>query len=185
MVPLVPAARPPGMVATMFSLAGAALAAGVVHTLSGPDHYLPVIALARAREWSMPKALACTALLGAMHCGTGLLVVAALQPLRADLAAWLLVATGVLLLGLALRRANARPATSLLAVVFLVGPCEWLVAGALLDALWFALATVTTMVVAVAAGLGALARVRLAPRPATALAGATCCVCGTLMLFGF
>ena len=183
-----PAPLAPAMVAQMISLAAAA--AGVVHTLAGPDHYLPVITLARAREWRLRTTLAVTLLLGALHCGSGLLLVAAmgvtgLEPARGALAAWLLVATGVILLGMAWRRANARPATSLLALAFLVGPCEWMVAGAVLDALWFGLGTIATMLVAVAAGAGALARVPLSPRAATAISGATCVACGALLFAGF
>ena len=34
------------------SLLAAAFGVGVVHTLLGPDHYLPFIMLAKARGWS-------------------------------------------------------------------------------------------------------------------------------------
>jgi len=45
---------------------GAALIA-LVHTLAGPDHYVPFIALARSQGWSLPRLLAVTALCGLAH----------------------------------------------------------------------------------------------------------------------
>ncbi|MCJ7523916.1 MAG: hypothetical protein MUP71_01680, partial [Candidatus Aminicenantes bacterium] len=38
-------------------LAGTAVALGFVHTLLGPDHYLPFIAMAKARQWSLKRTL--------------------------------------------------------------------------------------------------------------------------------
>ena len=37
---------------TVLALTAAAIA--FVHTLLGPDHYLPFVAMAKARGWSMP-----------------------------------------------------------------------------------------------------------------------------------
>ena len=37
---------------------------GVVHTLLGPDHYLPFVALARTRRWSTARTAAVTAACG-------------------------------------------------------------------------------------------------------------------------
>ena len=33
---------------------------GVVHTLLGPDHYLPFVAMAKARGWSLARTLRIT-----------------------------------------------------------------------------------------------------------------------------
>ena len=52
------------------------------------------------------------------------------------------------------------------------------------DALWFGFGTIATMLVAVAAGAGALARVPLTPRAATAFSGLTCVICGALLFAG-
>jgi nickel/cobalt exporter len=55
-------------------LATAAVTA-VVHTLAGPDHYLPLLAAARAQRWRPRTALAVTALMGLVHCGASALLV--------------------------------------------------------------------------------------------------------------
>ena len=39
----------------------------LIHTLLGPDHYLPFIVMARARRWSMRKTACVTLLCGAGH----------------------------------------------------------------------------------------------------------------------
>jgi hypothetical protein len=47
-------------------LAFSAAAIAFVHTILGPDHYLPFVAMAKARQWSMSKTLRIT-----LMCGTG------------------------------------------------------------------------------------------------------------------
>ncbi|MFC1674536.1 hypothetical protein ACFL1K_01385 [Candidatus Omnitrophota bacterium] len=37
----------------MVILTGTALSIGFLHTLFGPDHYLPFIVMSKARQWSM------------------------------------------------------------------------------------------------------------------------------------
>lgn len=51
----------------MSALLLAALTIGVVHTLVGPDHYLPFILLGRAEGWTQRKTLAWTAVCGVAH----------------------------------------------------------------------------------------------------------------------
>lgn len=48
-------------------LAGTAAAIGFGHTLCGPDHYLPFIAIGKARSWSLAKTLWITFLCGLGH----------------------------------------------------------------------------------------------------------------------
>ena len=48
-------------------LAGTAALIGIVHTLCGPDHYLPFIVMGKARKWSLAKTLGITFLCGAGH----------------------------------------------------------------------------------------------------------------------
>ena len=48
-----------------FSGLGAAI--GFIHTLLGPDHYIPFIFMARARKWSMRRTLFITAFCGFGH----------------------------------------------------------------------------------------------------------------------
>ncbi len=81
---------------------------GLIHALAGPDHYLPFIALAKARSWSMGKTARVTLLCGAGHVLGSLVVgglgialgwslggMEALQAVRGDLAAWLLLGFGL------------------------------------------------------------------------------------------
>ncbi len=48
-------------------LAGTAIALGSFHTLVGPDHYLPFIAMAKARDWALKKTLAIAFFSGLGH----------------------------------------------------------------------------------------------------------------------
>lgn len=89
------------------TLVTAAIAIGLTHTLLGPDHYLPFVMLARARSWSWPRTLGVTAVCGLAHVlgsivlgGLGLALgaavsnVEALEGIRGDWAAWMLIAFG-------------------------------------------------------------------------------------------
>jgi sulfite exporter TauE/SafE len=90
----------------MLALSAATIA--FVHTVFGPDHYLPFIAMAKARGWSTRRTLRITLLCGAGHLAgsvalglVGIAVGAQLASLewvesvRGDLAAWLLVGFGL------------------------------------------------------------------------------------------
>lgn len=89
-------------------LLATAFTVGCVHTLLGPDHYLPFVAMSAARNWSRRKTLLVTACCGAGHVLGSVLIGAAgvaigaslhrlqwLEGLRSDLAAWALIAFGV------------------------------------------------------------------------------------------
>jgi ABC-type nickel/cobalt efflux system permease component RcnA len=91
---------------------------GTLHTLLGPDHYLPFIALARARDWSIRKAMWITLLCGIGHVFSSVLLGAAgiafgiavlrlehIEAIRGDWAGWLLLAFGLTYLIWGLRRA--------------------------------------------------------------------------------
>ena len=91
-----------------WSLLAAAFGLGVVHTLLGPDHYLPFIMLARARGWSRLRTVAVTVgcgighilssvVLGGLGIAFGLAIgrVETLESGRGPIAAWALVAFGV------------------------------------------------------------------------------------------
>lgn len=190
-------------------LLSAAAATGVVHTLLGPDHWLPLLALAREREWNGRRALSVTAVAGLLHCAASAVLVpvavllasslVGVQELRGSLAAWLLLGTGVALLFTAWRRRRSpsslvgRSVSSLLLLAFALGPCEWLipnamaawsehgVGGAALVASVFTVATIITMTGVVALGL------RLLPsglRASGAWTGAACVLSGALILVG-
>jgi len=96
---------------------------GVVHTLLGPDHYLPFVALARSRAWSLKRTVAVTALCGVGHVAgsiaLGFLGLALgwavsglvdFEALRGALAGWLLLGFGLAYTAWGVRRAlRGRP----------------------------------------------------------------------------
>ena len=51
----------------MYVLIMSAASLGVIHTLLGPDHYLPFIVLSKARNWSRPRTLWITFISGVGH----------------------------------------------------------------------------------------------------------------------
>ena len=55
-------------------LAGTAATIGFFHTLLGPDHYLPFIFMAKARNWSMFKTTWVTIACGVGHVGSSILL---------------------------------------------------------------------------------------------------------------
>lgn len=96
-----------------------------VHTLLGPDHYMPFVALSRSRRWSTGKTVRVTLFCGAGHIvgsvllgliglyiGIQLSVLEWVEGVRGDLAAWALVAFGLVYMSLGIRRAyRQRPHT--------------------------------------------------------------------------
>lgn len=100
----------------LLSLTAASIAG--LHTVLGPDHYLPFVAMSRARGWSLPKTILVTLLCGFGHVlssvllgglgialGIGALKLQRLQGIRGDLAGWLLMAFGLVYLAWGIRRA--------------------------------------------------------------------------------
>ncbi|MDA3892426.1 MAG: sulfite exporter TauE/SafE family protein [Salinivirgaceae bacterium] len=82
---------------------------GFIHTLLGPDHYLPFIVLSKARKWSQSKTLWITFISGVGHIGgsviLGIVGVAlgisltkleAIEAQRGSIVGWLLVIFGLL-----------------------------------------------------------------------------------------
>jgi ABC-type nickel/cobalt efflux system permease component RcnA len=89
-----------------------------VHTLMGPDHYLPFVSMALARRWSRSKMLWITAGCGLGHIAGSIalgLVGVALQTqlaslewiesVRGDMAAWFLIAFGLVYFSWGMRAA--------------------------------------------------------------------------------
>lgn len=96
-------------------------AVAVVHTLIGPDHYVPFVAMARARAWSPRRTAVITVACGVGHIGSsvGLGLAAALlgveiqriaqiESLRGSIATWALIVFGALYFTWGLRRAGKR-----------------------------------------------------------------------------
>lgn len=90
------------------ALLGTAALIGFLHTLLGPDHYLPFVAMARSGCWTTRKTLIVTVLCGVAHVASSVLLGAVgiaggvvllrledLESHRAELAGWLLLGFGV------------------------------------------------------------------------------------------
>ncbi|HET6559910.1 MAG TPA: hypothetical protein VFG54_21465 [Prolixibacteraceae bacterium] len=84
-----------------------ALSLGFIHTLLGPDHYLPFIVLSRARKWSLAKTLWITGISGVGHiAGSVILGIAGvalgislsklelIDETRGNMVAWMLIVFG-------------------------------------------------------------------------------------------
>ena len=85
-----------------------ALSIGFIHTLIGPDHYIPFIMLGKARSWSLSKTSWITVLCGIGHVlgsvllgllgvafGFALNMVEGIESVRGQVASWLLIGFGV------------------------------------------------------------------------------------------
>ncbi|MBQ9270662.1 MAG: hypothetical protein IJ218_00130 [Alphaproteobacteria bacterium] len=94
---------------TLTALWWAAFLTAVIHTITGPDHYLPFIAIAKSRDFSLKKTLFWTFLCGLGHIGSALLIAlifvylshwltdsqfAWIEDNRGDLAAYALIGLG-------------------------------------------------------------------------------------------
>ncbi len=99
-------------------LAGTAASLGFVHTLVGPDHYLPFIVIGRARRWSLKKTLFVSFLAGLGHIlssvvlgfvgiavGIAVARLEGVESFRGTFAAWLLIGFGLAYFIWGLRRA--------------------------------------------------------------------------------
>ena len=95
-----------------------AISIGFVHTLIGPDHYLPFVAMSAARNWTRRKTLLVTAACGVGHVlgsivlglvgialGAALHHLEWIEGLRGDLAAWALTTFGLVYMAWGLKRA--------------------------------------------------------------------------------
>ncbi|MCK5708308.1 MAG: sulfite exporter TauE/SafE family protein [Candidatus Aureabacteria bacterium] len=80
---------------------------GFLHTILGPDHYLPFTVMSRARKWSMKKTVFITILCGIGHImssvvlgflgvvfGISIMKLEALEAFRGNLAAWAFIGFG-------------------------------------------------------------------------------------------
>jgi hypothetical protein len=125
-------------------------AAGIafVHTLMGPDHYLPFVSMAAARRWSWSKVLLITLVCGAGHLLGSVLLglfgiwaqsemagLVAIEGWRGDIAAWLLFSFGLVYLAWGIRQAGREHAHRhsaahpqwIIFIIFVLGPCEPLI----------------------------------------------------------
>ncbi len=102
-------------------LAGTAASLGLIHTILGPDHYLPFIVMSRARRWPLSKTLLISFLCGLGHILSSVVLgflgialgitVARLEGVeswRGSLATWLLIGFGLAYFVWGLHRALRR-----------------------------------------------------------------------------
>ncbi len=88
-------------------IAAAAAGLGFLHTVMGPDHYVPFAVIARSRDWSLARTIGITAVCGIGHIagsvilglvgialGTAVTGIVEIESFRGDLAAWILIAFG-------------------------------------------------------------------------------------------
>lgn len=135
-------------------LAGTALAVGTLHTLAGPDHYLPFVAMARTRNWSMLKTINVVALCGIGHVLSSIVIgligivagiaisgIEKVESSRGNVAAWLLLIFGLGYMAWGLYRLWKKHPHShdnlksdkkqmtfwILFAIFIFGPCEPLI----------------------------------------------------------
>ncbi|QNF35317.1 sulfite exporter TauE/SafE family protein [Adhaeribacter swui] len=86
-----------------------AIGISFIHTLTGPDHYVPFIALSKSRNWSVSKTIACTVICGLGHVGSSIVLgligiglgwslskLSWLEEVRGGLAGWGLLLFGIL-----------------------------------------------------------------------------------------
>lgn len=122
---------------------------GFLHTVLGPDHYLPFIAMSRAQKWSFWKTSWITFSCAAAHIlssfilgtigivfGVTLNQLEVVEALRGKIAIWFLIAFGLVYLIWGLRRVLNRRLPSeeksnlgswMLFLIFVFGPCEPLI----------------------------------------------------------
>lgn len=103
-----------GIIALMLS----AVTISIIHTASGPDHYLPFIVLSRSRKWSRSRTIFWTILCGFGHVASSVLIgvlgvllgwhlskVSWLQDIRGNMSGWCLLVFGIIYLLWGIRQA--------------------------------------------------------------------------------
>lgn len=93
-----------------------AVSIGFIHTLFGPDHYLPFIVLSQAKKWSLKKTMVITFLCGLGHVlssvilglvgiavGISVTKIVSVESFRGNIAAWLFIAFGLVYMIVSIR----------------------------------------------------------------------------------
>ena len=125
---------------------------GFLHTVFGPDHYLPFIVMSKARSWPLTKTAIITFLCGIGHImssvvigaagiilGIAVMKLEALEAFRGNLAAWALIGFGLAYFAWGIHRALKNKSHThlhvhkknitpwILFTIFVLGPCEPLI----------------------------------------------------------
>jgi len=93
-----------------------AISIGFIHTVLGPDHYLPFIVLSKAKKWSIRKTMLVTffcglghvlssVLLGLVGIAVGISIskLVSIESFRGNIAAWLFIAFGLVYMIISIR----------------------------------------------------------------------------------
>jgi sulfite exporter TauE/SafE len=93
-----------------------AVSIGFIHTILGPDHYLPFIVLSEAKKWTTKKTMFITFLCGLAHVlssvvlglvgiaiGISLNKLVSVESFRGNIAAWLFIAFGLVYMIISIR----------------------------------------------------------------------------------
>ena len=93
-----------------------AISIGFIHTILGPDHYLPFIVLSQAKKWSLKKTMLITFLCGLGHVlssvvlgligiaiGISVTRIVSMQSFSGNIAAWLFIAFGLVYMIISIR----------------------------------------------------------------------------------
>ena len=95
------------MIPETILIAGSAASVGFIHTILGPDHYLPLVAMAKTNGWSGPRTATYTAFCGFSHVlgtilvgslvfllGLAFFSIETAQSIRGNFAGWFLLLFG-------------------------------------------------------------------------------------------
>ncbi len=106
------------MSSDLLILLATAASLGFIHTLAGPDHYIPFIVIGRARNWSKMKTLWITFISGLGHVGSSVVIGAIgiafgigvdkienMESTRGDIVGWAFIIFGLAYLGYGIWRA--------------------------------------------------------------------------------
>ena len=93
----------------LYLLCVSAVSLGIIHTVLGPDHYLPFIVLSKSRNWSGTKTMWITFISGIGHVGSSILIgicgialgislnkLQAIEANRGTIVAWMLIGFGII-----------------------------------------------------------------------------------------
>jgi ABC-type nickel/cobalt efflux system permease component RcnA len=97
-------------------LSATAISIGFLHTILGPDHYLPFIVMSQAKKWSLRKTMIVTFFCGLGHVMSSVLLgiagiaigisitkIVSIESFRGNIAAWLFLAFGLVYMIISIR----------------------------------------------------------------------------------
>lgn len=137
---------------TLAALLLTAVLTGMIHTIAGPDHYLPFVAISKSRNYGWSKTLFWTILCGIGHVGSAIILALGfilfaeiltesrlewLEAWRGDIAAYAMIGMGAALILHSLHKrwkhraeTHSHPENNsslsywVVFIIFVLGPCE-------------------------------------------------------------